>query len=154
MPLLDDHKNEPCKWRAACTWGSRRVFFFGSYCCVPLLAQVAMLVMLYLHEDRLQVWQCVTECLCSFQWGIMVTRSRAGTEMGKERLASCWSQVTEITQVSTHPTLPVLLFGGLAHLPYIVVHIFVFYFVQTCMNIYFGGACMLWHVWKSKENLM
>ena len=54
-----------------------------------LLAQFEMLVMLYLHEDQLQVLQFMTECLCSFQWGVMVAHSRAGTEMGREWLASC-----------------------------------------------------------------
>lgn len=64
------------------------------------LAQSEMLVMLYLRGEGTRCGvQYVTECPWSSQWGVVVTCSRAGTEMGREGLHSCQSQVSEIPGV-------------------------------------------------------
>ena len=43
-----------------------------------LLAQFEVLVVISLHEGRLQVFPYMTDCPRSSQWGVMVTCSRTG----------------------------------------------------------------------------
>jgi hypothetical protein len=51
-----------------------------------------MLGMLYFHGEKLQVFSYVTDSLWSSQSDVVVTCSRAGTEIGREWLNSCHSQ--------------------------------------------------------------
>jgi hypothetical protein len=69
-----------------------------------LLAQFEEIVTLCLHWEGLEVISYVTDCPRSSQWGVMVTCSRAGSEMYRERLKSCPSQLSEIPGVRAHST--------------------------------------------------
>ena len=55
-----------------------------------------MLGMLYFHGEKLQVFSYVTDSLWSSQSDVVVTCSRAGTEIGRKWLNSCQSEFPQV----------------------------------------------------------
>lgn len=81
--------------------------------------EVKMLVMLYLHEEELQVPCYMTDFRCSSQLGVVATCCRAGTEAGRGQLRSYPLRPLRYPGFEHAPPHQFLCqSGGQSHMPY------------------------------------